>query len=138
MRRYRLGEEAAFILLCRDASGRPVAPDACPTFDIYSASGKPLAGKGAPVLDPAAAPGLFVGRALLGEDFAEGEHTAVFRWVDGSGAHSSSEAFPFRVMPGGDPSGQVIALCDYRRPQANYAVQQRTSGRLYKGKGARL
>jgi hypothetical protein len=44
----------------------------------------------------------------------------------------------FEVTPGGDISGVVISQFFYPQPQANFLIQQRSSGNIYKGKGPRL
>jgi hypothetical protein len=43
----------------------------------------------------------------------------------------------FRVLPGGDGSGQVVAMHEYNRPAARHLVQQRSSGTLWKGRNPR-
>lgn len=133
--RKQLGEEVPLTLLCRNSSGVPADPDACPKVDVYSASGKVVSGRSIPILDPAGTTGLFGGRIYLDGTFSAGEHLVVYRYD--SGGTRRQEVDHFEVVAGGDSSGQVIALFNYERPHANHLVQQRTSGRLYKGKNPR-
>lgn len=133
--RYQLGQEVTFLVLCKNASGVPADPDACPKVDVYSPTGKPVSGQGVPILDAQATTGLFSGRVLLDERFATGQYHLVVRYQVTS--HHGSEMLLFEVMPGGGATGQVIALYAYERPQATFLVQQRTTGRIYKGKNPR-
>lgn len=135
-RGYQLGEEVPLTVLCTDAAGSPVDPDACPRATVYPESGTPAADFALPILDAQATTGLFSGRLYLGDDFSEGRYTAVFRWLAGS--HHGSSVASFEVLPGGSPTGQVIALYHYERPHAGFLVQQRSSGRIYKGKNPRV
>lgn len=136
LRGYQLGEEVSLPVLCTDADGRPVDPDACPRVAVFAAAGHAVADFALPIADAQATTGLFQGRLYLGEDFAEGQYHALFRWE--AGAHHGGELRSFRVQPGGSATGQVVALHSYERPHAGFLVQQRSSGRLYKGKNPRL
>lgn len=133
--RYRLGEEVPLRVLCHSPGGAPAAPDACPRVAVYSAAGRPVADFALPALDAAVAAGLFGGTLFLDERFSAGPYAVLFRWTV-SGA-AGGQAGRFEVLPGGAGSGQVVALYSYERPHADFLVQQRTSGRIYKGKNPR-
>jgi hypothetical protein len=134
---YRLGQEVRLCCLCVDSSGAPAAPDACPAVDVYGDSSKALSARLPPAERPASlAPGLFALAVLLDGRFAEGRYRAAFRW-DVGGTRGGSEA-TFEVVGGGGETGQVLALFSYERPQADHLVQQRSSGRLYKGRNPRV
>lgn len=133
--RYQLGEYVPLRVLCLNGSQVPADPDACPLVDLRSASGKPVSGEGLPVLDKHATTGLFGSGLYLDEAFSEGAYSVQFTWLVGGTLYSSLARF--QVAPGGGASGQVIAMCSYERPHARFLVQQRTSGRIYKGRNPR-
>ncbi len=132
--RYQQGEEALIVLLCSSTADVPVLPDAAPVADV-SGDGFFVSGIALAVMDPAAAPGLFYARLYLDSRFS-GRCTVTLRWLV-SGVLHAREAV-FEVAPGSDPSGGVLALHYYRRPQAEFLVQQRSGGGIYKGKNPRL
>lgn len=131
----RLGDEIAFRVQCYNSSGVPADPDACPKIDIYSGSGKPLSGKSMPVLDKATTTGLFELRVFLGVPFAVGAHLASIRYKVSS--HHGILMARFDIVPGGSTTGEVVSMFAWELPNANYLVQQRTSGQLYRGKNPR-
>jgi hypothetical protein len=132
---YQLGESVPLAVLCRNTSQVPADPDACPQVEIFGEGGERASAKLA-IQDPAATTGFFAGKLYLSSLFTPGEYTAVYRW-DISGTRLESED-TFSVVAGGDGSGAVIALHTYERPQANFLVQQRQDGQMYKGKNPRL
>lgn len=133
--RWQQGQEMPLWVLCTDSSGNPVLPDAAPQVDVYSHSGLGLT-RTVPVLEPAATTGLFKGSLFLNAGFTPGTWCLSFRWKVGSYVGSSLASF--EVAPGGDGSGQVLALFYFHQPNADYYVQQRTSGSVFKGKNPRL
>lgn len=133
--RHQVGEEVALAVLCKGATGVPVDPDACPKMDVYGPTGKRVSGKPIPILDPGGSTGLFQGKVYLDESYSVGAYSVVYRWDAGGTQGEAWDAF--EICAGGGASGQVISLFNYERPQANHLVQQRTSGRLYKGKNPR-
>lgn len=135
--RYQQGQEVPFWVRCTDSSGTPVNPDAAPSVDVSLAgTGVIQAQKLVPVQDPAATTGFFQGFLYLDDTFAVGTYTLNFRWQVGGFVGADSSVF--EVVDGGDPSGQVLAMTYYHQPQADFYVQQRTSGRIYQGKNPRV
>jgi hypothetical protein len=135
--RFQSGDEVDVPLMTRNALGRPVAPDAAPHLTVFDSSGATLyAGSGA-ARDRAAATGLFYAKVFLTDDFEAGQYSCLWRWLDTSGAHHGGLLHTFRVLPGGDGSGQVVAMHEYNRPAARHLVQQRSSGTLWKGRNPR-
>ncbi len=132
---YQLGETVGLCVLCRNSAGVPADPDAVVVVDIHGEAGEHVSGRRLPVLDRAATTGLFAGSVYLDDTFAAGEYLAVYRW-DISGTRGESTD-TFRVVAGGGASGQVVALHHYERPHAEFLVQQRADGNLYKGKNPR-
>lgn len=134
--RYHLGEEITLPVLCLTGSGVPTDPDEAPTLEVYSSSGKPLSGQKISTLEPLATTGLFVGRVFLDESFTTGRYHALVRWLISS--TQGSQLFEFEILPGGSATGDVIALHPYERPHATFLVQQRSSGRIFRGKNPRV
>lgn len=135
--RWQQGEEVPLWVLCVDASGIPTDPDAAPTADIFGPSGV-VAHRQLPVQEPAATVGFFQGFVFLSELYPAGRYTVELRWTTGSGAFFGASSAILEVVPGGDPSGQILAMSYYHQPQADYYVQERSSGRIYKGQNPRV
>ena len=135
--RYQLGEEVSFELLTRDASGTPQAPTNAPLMTVLDADGdRPINGKGVPSRDYPRLTGLFEPKFLLDERFSAGQYTVLITWlVSGT---PLGRLHVFTILPGGQGSGQVTSLYSFPRPNANYVVQGRSSGRIYKGKNPRI
>jgi len=102
---------------------------------VYDATGDPLFASRVPIYDKLSTTGLFRLSLFLDERFSEGEYIIAFSWKIGGTQGGMQERFT--ILPGGAGSGQVIALRNYETPHANFLVQQRTSGRIYKGRNPR-
>lgn len=135
--RYQQGQEVPLWVQVLSNAGVPVLPEEAPRADFYSETGLPISGKSIPILEPAATIGLFQGFQYLDDGWALGRYTVIFRWT-ANGGELGEERAVFEILPGGDGSGQVLALSYYHRPQADFWVQQRTSGRVFKGKNPRI
>jgi hypothetical protein len=134
-RAYQLGDEVPILLLCRNGDD-PAYPDAAPRATVYDEDGDAIADFYLPVIDKAEVAGLFLGYVYLGAEYAAGVYTVVSRWQ--VGLFNGLDAMRFEIVAGGGESGQVIAMHSYERPQSDFIVQQRTSGRLYKGRNPRV
>lgn len=134
--RYQLGDEVPLPLLCLDTSKRPADPDAAPRVAIYDEAGGAVKDFALPVCDKAETTGWFLGSLFLGSDFAAGHYEAVYRWK--VGGNHGGRVDTFEIVAGGSESGQVIALHSYERPHSDFMVQQRTSGRIYKGRNPKV
>lgn len=133
--RFQLGQDLVAYVLCTDAADRPAAPDAFPRVAVYSASGHHVLDVPMPIVERGIVTGLFTVRIFLDGSFSTGNYQMVFRWKVGS--HHGGEVQFFEILPGGDISGQVIALYDYPRPSADHLIQQRTDGSIRKGRNPR-
>lgn len=134
---YQLGQEVTYRVHSVTSSDEPVAPDAAPLARVYAADGDAVRrGLKVPSRDYPRTVGLFEGRLQLDEDFEPGAHTVLVTWKV-SGTVKAAQ-FSFTVLPGGNGSGQVTSLYSHPRPNANYVVQGRDSGRIYKGKNPRV
>lgn len=133
---FQLGEEVTYRVHSRSSAGVPAAPDAAPLAHVYAQDGDSVrTGLKVPSRDYPRIVGLFEGRLQLNEDFEAGMHTIMVTWLVSGVAKGA--AYHFTVLPGGDGSGQVTSLYSHPRPNANYIVQGRDSGRIYKGKNPR-
>jgi hypothetical protein len=133
--RFQLGQEVTFRVHARSAAGQPQAPDAAPRYAAFLGGDEASSGK-VPSLDKTLLTGLFEGRILLDEAFTAGAYRVVATWA--VGGVQKGALFSFDVLPGGGPTGQVTAMFSYPRPHANYVVQARSTGRIYKGKNPRV
>lgn len=133
---FQLGQEVAYRVHSATSSGEPAAPDAAPLARVYAQDGDAVrSGLKVPSRNYPRIVGLFEGRLQLNEDFEAGLHTVLVTWAV-SGVKKAA-SFSFAVLPGGNGSGQVTSLYSHPRPNANYVVQGRDSGRIYKGKNPR-
>jgi hypothetical protein len=133
--RYQLGQFVP--LAVRTVNGSDVAglPDDAPAALVYSDSGKVLT-QLLPIKDRFAVTGFFFHRLPLGAAFAAGRHWVLYQWLR-SGTHFA-ESDVFEIGDGGHADGAVLALHHYRRPNAEFVVQQLDSGKLVRGRNPRL
>lgn len=135
--RWQYGEEKALGVLTTNAAGVPTWPDAAPQVDFYGAAGKIASlARSLPALERAFTTGLFQGELFLDNQAPVGLVRVVYRWTVGSFAGSVVDSF--EVIQGGDSKGYVLALDDFSRPQADFLIQELSSGRLRAGKNPRL
>ena len=137
--RVHLGEELPLLVLCKDGSQVPTAPDAAPTYTIYDANGVEVTGADTiamPPVDREVVDGLFGCGHFVGVNFSEGYYTVLYKWTISAAPFSHSEEF--EVMPGGDGGGNNIAMGVLRKPHTTYVVRQLTSGKLAAGRNPRV
>jgi hypothetical protein len=135
--RWQLGEEKALGVLTFNAAGVPTWPDQAPQVDFYGSAGKIASlGRSLPALERAFNTGTFQGELFLDNQAPIGLMKVVYRWTVGSFFGSVVDVF--EVIPGGDSKGYVLALDDFSRPQADFLIQELSSGRLRAGRNPRL
>lgn len=135
--RFYLGQEVTYHVHTVSAVGLPVAPDAAPLAAVYEADGdSPERGLKVPSRDFPLTTGLFEGRLQLDEKYAVGQYTILVTWL-ASGA-KRARMYRFEIMPGGDGSGQITSMINFIRPNANFIINARSSGRIYKGRNPRV
>lgn len=137
LRSYQLGDEVPIFVQVVDAAKRPIDPDAAPRAAVYDNAGNVVKDFYLPVVDKAETVGCFMGTVFLGPEFAAGHYRVVIRWLLSSILYGG-DVVCFEIQAGGSETGQVIAMHSYERPHSNFTVQQRTSGRIYKGRNARV
>lgn len=135
--RFQVGKEITYRFLTRNGNGSPVAPDDAPLAFVYDGSGNTIsAASKVPSEDYPLKTGLFEGRIFLDERFSTGKYSIRISWVI-SGTEYSTTMF-FEIIPGGDGAGQITSMYYHQRPNASFVVNGRDSGRIYKGKNARV
>lgn len=133
--RRALGQYLTLSVRTLNSSGEPVAPDACPLLDVWTAAGVKVRSLRIPIEDAGAVTGYFSYRLHLGPLFATGQYIAVYHWKASS--HSGMEVDQFEVLPG-HGEGAVIAATEYVRPHARFLVHQLDSGKLKRGRNPRV
>jgi hypothetical protein len=134
--RYRLGEEPLFTVLCVNNSGVPVEPDTAPTLRLYASDGTAVTTKTLPAIDRYARTGLFGLRLYLGADFALGQYLVLYQYSVSATAKGAWDRF--EVVGGGHKDGAVLAMAYFHRPNADFIVQQLTSGKIQRGRNPRV
>src|SRR5262245_43667808 len=133
---YRCGEEITFRPHALSAAGEPLVPPEAPVATVYDAAGaKVRSGLLVPSCGYPRTRGHFELRLRLDEDFVPGRHCVLATWQ--AGGQPQAAVWVFCVLEGGHGSGTVTSLWSHPRPAANYLVQGRDSGRIYKGKNPR-
>ena len=130
--RFRLGEEITIGVYCFDGNAAPVVPDDCPVAKIFNASGHVVYNARVPIQDRYGITGLFQTQVFLGPAFAPGQYTVSYSYSSGGGAYAGEEEDNFEVLPGGDTDGITEAMFYYHRPNADFVIQQLSSGNLKK------
>lgn len=131
---YQLGGRVALTILCHDANGVPLAPDAAPRVSVHGGQSNVfIAAFDAPPLDRPNAPGLFQMVLHLGGRFPVGYYEAFYTYSVGLGSNNPVEHDSFQVVAGGDPRGAVLALYALNKPHAQFLIQQCDSGKILKG-----
>jgi hypothetical protein len=131
--RFQLGDRLPLVVLTRDGSGQPELPDAAPGAALYPPGATaPAVSLELPPADPIGSPGLFLHALHLGRLFAAGEYRVRYSWTAGGLPRSATGSFT--ILPGGHPDGTVIAMYRFRRPHADFIIQQLDGGVRVKGR----
>lgn len=135
--RYHIGEEVALALLTKNSSGVPTAPDTAPTYSIYNAGGTAIvSNRKMPPVEKGATTGMFGCGQLLTNEYSEGQYTVLYKWT--ISAFNGEVVEKFEVLPGGDGSGNNVAMAILRKPHTTYVVRQLTSGKIAAGRNPRV
>lgn len=132
---WQLGSE--FPIVCQTTDGTsPAWPDRAPQLALYD--GDDLIRR---ILMPADSqaqmPGLFRYPLFLDASFpSSGPIHGFVQWV--SGGLAFAKPLFFRILPGGDAFGQVIAMTYVRRPSTGFLVYQTDAGEILKGTNPRV
>lgn len=134
---YSLGDWVHIPVRSVNASGVVTAPtstaDKAPIGATFKASAKVENFK-LPQLDKNGITGVFSYKLRLTSSYTTGSHIVVITYVNGSGGFYGSDIHSFQIVGGGDANGNVIAITDYTRPDAEHAVYQTDAGLLRDGR----
>lgn len=135
--RYQLGKEVTYTFITTSPAKVPLAPTNAPTASVLDAAGNDVrTGLKVPSRDYPRITGLFEGRIFLNDDFAVGQYTIHITWANSGSTYTQS--LVFEVMPGGRSSGQITSMINHPRPNADYIINARDSGLIFKGKNAQV
>lgn len=130
---FQLGDRVPLTVFCTNASGAPVSPDAAPAVSIFlEGASAPAFSMRLPPADRVNTPGLFLHALHLDGRFTTGEYVAHVSWLASGAARAT--LLRFGVLPGGHADGAVIAMYPYRRPHADFLVQQTDGRKLLRGR----
>lgn len=136
-KRIILGDHFHCRVQCTDANDSPVAPDACPTIDVYAADDtKVIDAKKIPLQDKAVATGLFYYPLLLNGAFAAGSYRVRYKWTVSGFNGVAIETF--EVVGGGHGDGQYISAFYLHRPFADFLIGQTDGGVIDRVKNPRF
>lgn len=131
-----LGDEIRLGVQCRNASRTPSAPTAAPQMRIYAEAGTLVLSKAIPPTEKSVVTGLFEYMQPLNSSFSAGRYYARYTWsVSGT---DFVDWDCFEIKPGGDASGQYIALAFLDRPDADWIVAQHDMGGVVVNRGPRV
>lgn len=130
---WQLGQEIP--VTCQVTDGvSPAWPDAAPILALFS--GATLLRKVAmPADSQAGMPGVFRLPVFLDGTFSAGPIAGYVQWVHGGVAFS--QTVYFRILPGGDVNGSIIAATFVQRPSVSYIVFQSDAGEVLRGSNPR-
>ncbi len=133
--RKQLGTTLDLYLQCTDADGVKAMPTYVPWLKVWLASTLILSAE-MPLVDKSAQVGLFRYPLFLGDAYSVGYGTVAMHYRVST--KYGIEARSFEIVPGGDAAGQVLGMCFYPRPQADFVVYQTESGEIRKGRNPRV
>lgn len=129
---FQRGDRLPLKVLCTNAAGLPVNPDEAPTATFYAAgSTTPAFSVALPPADPVDATGLFLLAVHLDGRLSEGYYGVQLSWVVSGSPRA--ELRKFCVIPGGNKDGAVVSMYHYRRPHADFLIQQTDGRKLLRG-----
>lgn len=131
----QLGTYLDFWLQCTDADGVKSMPDYVPWLKVWIGSDL-VQTLEMPVIDKVSQVGLFCEHLFLGNQFSLGQGTAEMHYR--VGGKFGIETRTFEIIAGGHTDGQTLGMYWYPKPDVEYVVFQSESGKITKGKGARV
>lgn len=134
--RRKLGDYLPITILTKTISGGPLMPDAPPFAFVYNSSGTVVATVQLPPVDQFNAPGLFQLQLFLGSAYAVGLYRVSVHYTISGTANVDEEQF--EIVAGGNAEGTINSLDWYHCPQADFILQQLTSGQIVQGRNAYL
>jgi hypothetical protein len=131
----QLGQQLPVTVQCLDGDLAPAWPDQAPQLVLFS--GTTLLNRIKLPADPRSGVGMFRLSLFLNAIYpTAGPVTGFVQWV--SGGVAFSKTVWFRILPGGDPDGNIIAMTFVRRPGLGAIVWQADSGTIFHGSNPRV
>lgn len=125
--RKRLGEQIRLGVQCAPGNTRtPTAPDAAPTFRIYTEAGVNVVNGSLPPREKFTVTGLFEYMRQLNSLFSTGRHYVRYQYAISSTNYVALDAF--EIVTGGDTGGQVISMEFLDTPASDWILFQTDSG----------
>jgi hypothetical protein len=118
--RLQLGDDLPIRVQVRNQNKQPVLPDAAPSLRVYDEAGTLAVATRLPPFGSAL--GMFGSDIPLDASFAEGAYSWRATWTVGNIAGVASGQF--RIVPGGDPAGPVLAQDFIDKRGATHLLQQ--------------
>ena len=135
--RTQLGKYITLGVLCVDANGTPVQPDAPPVMKVWNPAGTAIVNEKLPIVERYVQTGWFRKRLFLDSVFAVGQHRVTYTYSVNSSYYGLQED-GFDILDGGDPDGAVIGLHHLDKPHAGFVVKMLDSGALQASRNPRL
>lgn len=136
--RLRLGEEVTIAVQCYDVNGTPSLPDDCPVAKVWNSAGTKVFNAKIPIQDRYGTTGYFQRNIFLGPAFAVGLYTVTYIYSTAGQSFVNLDEDNFEIIAGGDTDGITEAMHYYHRPQADYVVQQLSSGKIKRRRNPRI
>lgn len=125
--RIQLGQEIVVSFAAVDAAGEAGLPDRPPRMKIFSTSSR-IVSKDIPIMDRYGTTGYFSFRQFLDSNFSVGHYTVVLYYqID---TYDGLLHGTFQIVDGGHADGNIISMCYYSRPHADFCVTHLDSGKI--------
>lgn len=125
--RPKLGQKLSLTLQTKSAADIPIQPDSAPYADIYAGTTLVETIR-LPILERYKVSWLFGVDLFLGAKYSTGQHMIVYRYLLSTVKY---QAFAyFEIVGGGAVGGPIIAMTEYRKPEAGYLIHQNEAGDL--------
>lgn len=136
--RKQVGESIFLNVQCRSTSKVPTAPDAAPTFRVYSEAAANVINGSLPPIERYASTGYFGYMLRLSSLFAVGRYFVRYQYAISTAIRVPAIDF-FEVLAGGNSTGQVISMSYLDRPDLNdFLLIQTDSGATQIKRGPHL
>lgn len=130
----QLGAEVPITVQCK-AGVIPTTPDFAPVLSLYDADGALIERRVMAADNQTQVPGLFRSQLFLNALYEAGPVTGHIQWQINGAPYG--ETVWFRILPGGNANGSVVAATFVRRPAGTYIVWEADSGTILRGTNPR-
>ena len=131
--RVRLGQTLDLFLATENSAGAVAQPDDVPSLSVFDPVGTKILTARMPVWSTLGDKTVFHYPLFLGPLFTTpGRYVILYNYNVGS--FFGVEEEDFTVVAGGTDKGASLAMYFFRRPQADFLIQQKESGQVARGK----